>query len=533
LWKQHFTFGPADVRAAVDESGAVFVGDDDGIVARLDARTGDELWRFDAGARVRSAPVLWRDLVIFGDGGGAVTALKKNDGKLVWSNETGGEILGRASASGEVVHVNSTDGYLYALYGWDGNIIWRYNLQQPAGTRPAMGGGMVVCAGDRGRAAGLAPGERRVAWEYISGSSPLTSPLIVNGSIVFAADRGAIYGLNLTQGTYMWKYMAGAPIAHELAAHGDVIYFTTTKGEVAAFDTSAQKELWRVAPAQGANRKPGGTPAVVQNWLLAPFDQAELFALDLDTGQTMWTFREQVLAPGAFAGLSTGGDWIAAPNDNGYLYLFRIQGGAAPAALAAVQPGEKTNLPDTSETNGNSQKQSGQVPESISPEIRELLDEAKQAFLAGDYEQAALAYKKIIEKEPDNKKAHYNMAVALEHVGGERYATPIVLPEAAEHYERALEIDPEFLPARINLGILYSKLQQNNRAADILKQALAVRDDKNVRYNLAVILEKLKRFAEAREQWEAYLALEDDETLKNKIRSHLKNLEGDAPPGEN
>jgi outer membrane protein assembly factor BamB len=508
LWKKAFAFGPAGVRAAIEETGAVFVGDDTGVVARLDARTGTEAWRHQSDARVRSAPILWQDFVIFGNGNGRVTALNKQTGEQVWTLETGGEVLGRMRVAGDVVYANSTDGYLYALYAWDGNIIWRYNMQQPSSTRPAAGGGMVICTGDRGRAAGLAPGERRVAWEYISGSSPLTSPLITDTAAVFAADRGALYGLDLAQGTYLWKHMADAPIPFDLASAGDAVYFTTSRGEAVAFDAVAQKEIWRVTLAGERGGAPGGAPAAAQRWLLVPFDNAELYALDLATGETAWSFRETVLAPGAFAGLSVGGDWIAAPNANGYLYLFRIAGGTAPAAVAAAA--DKT-----------------------ASQSAALLEQAKQAFLAGDYTSAAAIYRNALEADPGNHKAHYNLAVALEHVGGERYATPVVLDEAAEHYARALEIDPQFLPARINLGILYSKLQQNERAAQILREALAVREDKNVRYNLAVVLEKLGQAKQAREQWEAYLKLEDNEDMKNKIREHLKNSAAGAVNGDN
>ena len=122
--------------------------------------------------------------------------------------------------------------------------------------------------------------------------------------------------------------------------------------------------------------------------------------------------------------------------------------------------------------------------------------------------------------------------MALEFVGGERYATPIVLEEAAQHYKRALEIDPSFQAARINLGILFSKLGDHERAADTLRQALAAGDDKNVRYNLAVVLEKLSRYSEARTQWQAYLALEKDPAQNQAIQSHVKKLPQDEPAGE-
>ena len=288
----------------------------------------------------------------------------------------------------------------------------------------------------------------------------------------------------------------------DLAVSGNTVYYATADGAVTAWDITTQKTVWTSAPARATGRAVTGAPAVARDWLLVPFDKAELYALDLATGETRWSFREEVLAPGNFADLSLGGEWVAAPNANGYLYLFHVAGGTAPSVAESQRSGP-------------------------AGDNRELLKSAKKAFLEGRYDDAAAHYRQLIELEPDNAKAHYNLAVALEYVGGERYAAPIVLHEAAEHYERALEIDPEFLPACINLGILYSKLQENGRAAEVLRKALAVRDDKNVRYNLAVILEKLKRFDEAREQWQAYLAMEDDPDARRGILDHLEQLPKD------
>ena len=64
----------------------------------------------------------------------------------------------------------------------------------------------------------------------------------------------------------------------------------------------------------------------------------------------------------------------------------------------------------------------------------------------------------LLQKEPDNVLAHYNLGNWLIRLG--RHG------EAARHYLRVLEINPSETKAHLNLGLLY--LQYLNRPQDAL-----------------------------------------------------------------
>jgi len=50
----------------------------------LDARTGEDLWRYIAGGRIDSSPTVYKGMVLFGCRDGCVYALRATDGELLW-----------------------------------------------------------------------------------------------------------------------------------------------------------------------------------------------------------------------------------------------------------------------------------------------------------------------------------------------------------------------------------------------------------------------------------------------------------------
>lgn len=71
--------------SVVIAEGKVFVASiDTHTVHALDATTGEPAWSYTAGARVDSAPTIWRGRVLFGSADGYVYCLRASDGALAW-----------------------------------------------------------------------------------------------------------------------------------------------------------------------------------------------------------------------------------------------------------------------------------------------------------------------------------------------------------------------------------------------------------------------------------------------------------------
>lgn len=71
---------------------------------------------------------------------------------------------------------------------------------------------------------------------------------------------------------------------------------------------------------------------------------------------------------------------------------------------------------------------------------------------AGDPEKEIESYRRAIELDPDDAKAHTNLGTALNEQGK--------TDEAIESFRRAIELDPKNLMASANLANVYAKLEQ-------------------------------------------------------------------------
>ena len=103
-------------------------------------------------------------------------------------------------------------------------------------------------------------------------------------------------------------------------------------------------------------------------------------------------------------------------------------------------------------------------------------------------EEAIKNYNKVIEK---NKNADAYFGLGFCHF---KKNNPT---KAAEYFENAIKLKPQFLDAHINLGAMYEKLGRFQEAAHALKKAIRLSPSARAYYNLGVIHEKTSNFNKA------------------------------------
>jgi Flp pilus assembly protein TadD len=97
-------------------------------------------------------------------------------------------------------------------------------------------------------------------------------------------------------------------------------------------------------------------------------------------------------------------------------------------------------------------------------EVEQLLARAKQAEQAGQLGAAAEWYHRTAASRPEDFNLQY--AVGLHCIVIENW------PEAEEHLQQALSLRPDFAPAHLNLGVVYSQNGRKDEARRALTQAL-------------------------------------------------------------
>ena len=103
-----------------------------------------------------------------------------------------------------------------------------------------------------------------------------------------------------------------------------------------------------------------------------------------------------------------------------------------------------------------------------------------------DYQSELRMWQDTVAKAPHNYRAYNNLGRALVHEG--RFA------EAFVHYDKALEINPEYAQTNFNLGLLLVQLGRDAEAIPRLQQNLKINpNDIETHLNLGVAFARLDR----------------------------------------
>ncbi len=92
-----------------------------------------------------------------------------------------------------------------------------------------------------------------------------------------------------------------------------------------------------------------------------------------------------------------------------------------------------------------------------------LLNQALQAQVQGDTATATTKFDQVIEIDPSNKFAHYNLGLIAQNAGDDS--------KAESSYRLAIAIDPNYAPALYNLAILRTKAGAKDEAIDLYTRA--------------------------------------------------------------
>ena len=84
----------------------------------------------------------------------------------------------------------------------------------------------------------------------------------------------------------------------------------------------------------------------------------------------------------------------------------------------------------------------------------------------GRIDEAIAHYQKALEIKPDYADAHYNLGIVLAGRGQ--------IDEAIAHYQKALEIKPDYAAAHYNLGNALAGRGQIDEAIEHWRKALAL-----------------------------------------------------------
>lgn len=234
--------------------GTVYAGSSDHGLYALDARTGEKLWRHDAGAPVYSGIGRHGEAgLMFGTMDGSVILLDRHTRKETQRFKTEAGVVTTPVISAGRLVAGSRD---YLLYGFnlDGSTAWRYSywFSWVESTPVEHDGVLYIGSSDYGRIVALDPATGRARWTTkvhgMSWGSPLaTADRVFAGTVsqnlegTIIPHEGGLVAIDRASGRIVWRHLATpAPkggfggYAGSLALDGDRVIAAGFDGQLVA-----------------------------------------------------------------------------------------------------------------------------------------------------------------------------------------------------------------------------------------------------------------------------------------------------------
>ncbi len=245
-------------RAHVDSS-AVYAMSYDGDVYRFDTGNGDESWSVDLDRPLIGGIGGDRSKIYVTTENGELIGLHKEDGAVAWEVGLPSEVLAPAAAALGKVIVNSVNGKITSYSADTGEKLWEYAASEPSlslrGSSPPVIVQDAVLSGlSNGTVIALSLEDGQLFWEQRVASPKgktelerlidVDGDVVVDGSAIYAvAYQGQLSKLGLFNGKVEWTIPVSSRMTPTLGFTN--IYVTTVEGDVVAYDTNSQREVWR------------------------------------------------------------------------------------------------------------------------------------------------------------------------------------------------------------------------------------------------------------------------------------------------
>ncbi|MCF6445419.1 PQQ-like beta-propeller repeat protein [Nereida sp. MMG025] len=254
--------------------------------------------------RITADPVVADGRVFTLDAQATVTATSTS-GAPLWTrdltplSEQGGDASGGGLAiDGETIFVTTGYGDLTALETATGAELWTQRLEAPATGAPTVAGDIVYVVGANSVAWAINADNGRVKWQLpgLPSASDLVggpAPVVTDKLVVFPFATGDLLAAFREGGIRRWDasvtgerrgrtYTIIKDLTSDPVVDGNVLYAGNQSGRVAALDVNTGDRIWTATEGAYSPVWP------VDNAVFLVSDQAELVRLDASTGERVW-----------------------------------------------------------------------------------------------------------------------------------------------------------------------------------------------------------------------------------------------------
>lgn len=148
--------------------------------------------------------------------------------------------------------------------------------------------------------------------------------------------------------------------------------------------------------------------------------------------------------------------------------------------------------------------------------LGEIYDRARDLFDEGKYEEAEYLFHQILRDHPSGFADVHNKLGQIAHAKG-------ALEQAASHFEKALDINPKYTEASLNLSVTYNEQGRYEEANDIFNRAAKIVRQEPVHIDPFILGKLANEHAKLGDQY-ADIGLHDEALEQYRKAIHLRPM---------
>lgn len=300
-------------------------------------------WKLDIGKAMdyHFSPAVADNTVVVAGADGAIARVEAATGNVLWRIKADSKLSAGVGTDGTMIAVGGADGKLLA-FDMDGKPLWSAELSSEVLSAPAVAQGVVVARSIDNRIVGFDARTGAKKWTVQRVAPPLTlrnAPgMVVAGSdVIVGLPGGKLASLVLATGAPRWEVEVGvARGATELERVTDIggtpvifdneVCAVAYQGRVGCFDLATGSNRW----ARDLSSEVG--VAVDQRFVFAPDDKGALYAFDRDGGVSAW--KNDKLSYRRLSTPVSYGRTVAVGDYKGFIHFLSREDGAFLARVA-------------------------------------------------------------------------------------------------------------------------------------------------------------------------------------------------------
>ncbi len=174
--------GSVDVSPVV-AGGAVYVGNNHGVLASIDAGSGAIRWRAGLEGAIASAAALTGDRLLVCTARGFLYCVSTG-GDVLWRSHAWDAAVGSPLVAGSTCFWGTMDGVLHATSVADGSTLWSADLAGAVSSACASDGRRIYVADEGGSVWALSPTDGKPAWRRETGCPAMAAPVVEGGRLI-------------------------------------------------------------------------------------------------------------------------------------------------------------------------------------------------------------------------------------------------------------------------------------------------------------------------------------------------------------